>query len=194
MLLVAANLHDMYVYTSAVFIHFLFSALAIGALLSVDLKFVKNYHNPLTPDFLKQMGGSGKLIAAAIPVLWVTGVYFVMYGAWIDGGYLANQKLIFKCVVVSIISLNGILLGMKLRGMRVGDVIANYSGFSQVTMLVVSSLSTVSWLWACYVGVARNWNFTIDFWDLISYYMASWLLTMILVVVYVTSFAKETTK
>jgi hypothetical protein len=35
--------------------------------------------------------------------------------------------------------------------------------FEQITMVLTGALSTTSWLFACYLGIARPWNYTVDY-------------------------------
>jgi hypothetical protein len=35
--------------------------------------------------------------------------------------------------------------------------------FEQILVVLTGALSSVSWLFACYLGIARPWNYTVEF-------------------------------
>lgn len=145
--------------TFLVYIHLIAACIAVGILLIQDLALSKLRGRPMDADSIAQLQKSGNVVFIALVVLWVTGLGLVVQGFINNPAYLMNPKLWAKFTVVSILTLNGLFLhyysfpklvspkGFLGQGMR-----------EQLVVLVTAVISVVSWLYACYLGIARPWN------------------------------------
>lgn len=164
---------DLFVKTPIVFFHFLTAALAIATILRLDIAVLKNYTNPITSELVAQFDTAASLLGKTYIALFVSGLFFVFYGASQDMAYTANEKLWLKAVVVAVIGFNGFLIEYCRCYIQEGVVLSRLTSGSNMLMGLASSISLVSWLWACFLGVARNWNFQVDFLPLLIVYVLS---------------------
>ena len=70
-----------------------------------------------------------------------------------------NQKLWAKFTVVSILTLNGLVLHAHSFPIVASPKgILGSAGSDQLLVFITAVISLVSWLFACYLGIARHWN------------------------------------
>jgi len=130
------------------YVHLLVSMLAIVRVLSADLGLLAGRLDR------KRLHGMVRDIGALLAALWLTGLAIV----WLDTGFqparlAANSKLMLKLLVVSVLTLNGILLHRLSFPILLSD---RALGAGAVTLLAVTgALSSVHWLLAAFVGVAE---------------------------------------
>jgi hypothetical protein len=108
---------------------------------------------------------TARIMLCALIILWVSGIALVLVG-YLDNPekYLTNQKLWGKFTVVCALTLNGILLHyFSFPRVSSKQGILNLNAKEQVIVVVTGVVSTVSWLFASYLGIARPWNFTVDY-------------------------------
>ncbi len=75
-----------------------------------------------------------------------------------------NEKLWAKFTVVSVLTLNGIALHYySFPRVTSRRGLLGLPTFEQILVVLTGALSTTSWLFACYLGIARPWNYTVDF-------------------------------
>jgi hypothetical protein len=145
--------------TFLVYLHLIAACVAIGILFIQDLALSKLRGRPMAADAIDELHKSGGIVFVALVVLWVTGLGLVVLGYLDNPAYLMNQKLWAKFTVVSILTLNGLLLHYYSF-----PQIVSAKGFigqglrEQLVILVTAVISVVSWLYACYLGIARPWN------------------------------------
>jgi hypothetical protein len=145
--------------TFLVYIHLIAACLAVGILLIQDLALAKLRGRPMEAEAIANLQRSGGIMFVALAVLWITGLGLVVQGYLTTPAYLMNQKLWAKFTVVSILTLNGLFLHyysfprlVSARGF-IGQGLSE-----QLAVLVTAVVSVVSWLYACYLGIARPWN------------------------------------
>jgi hypothetical protein len=98
-------------------------------------------------------------------VLWISGLTLVLLG-YLDNPqqYLMNEKLWAKFTVVSVLTLNGIALHyFSFPRVTSRKGLLGLPTFEQILVTLTGALSSVSWLFACYLGIARPWNYTVDY-------------------------------
>jgi uncharacterized membrane protein len=98
-------------------------------------------------------------------VLWISGLALVLLG-YLENPqqYLMNQKLWAKFTVVSVLTLNGIALHyFSFPRVTSRRGLLGLPTFEQILVALTGALSSVSWLFACYLGIARPWNHTVDY-------------------------------
>ena len=114
---------------------------------------------------MKDLTKSAEIMFMALIALWMSGLTLVLIG-YIDNPqeYLMNPKLWAKFTVVAILTLNGILLHyFSFPRVTSRRGLLGLPTLEQILVTLTGALSTVSWLFACYLGIARNWNYTTDY-------------------------------
>lgn len=152
-------------YTLTVYTHLLAACVSIGVLLMQDLALWRSRNRALTLAEVATLRNTATIVFIALLALWVTGIAIVTMGAWPNPEtYLLNQKLWAKFSVVVVLTFNGVFLHFYSFPKVTGN-----KGVLQLPMLeqkligCSGALSTVSWLFACYLGIARPWNYTIEY-------------------------------
>jgi hypothetical protein len=164
---------DLYLKTVLVFVHFALAAFCLVTVISTDLKVLRHYDVPLTEALCAEIARVKRVVPHALFGLWMTGLSMVAYGMATSPGYLANDKLWFKFVVVGALTLNGVLVHRAGRVVRPGLVLATLQGRTALLLNVAGAASSVSWVWACFLGTARAWNGTLSFTTILTYYLVS---------------------
>jgi hypothetical protein len=156
---------DKYMKTLIVYAHLLAACLAVGILLIQDLAIARGKGNPLSSPDIENLKQSAGIILFALVALWCSGLLLVFMGYQDNPQqYLANQKLWAKFTVVILLTLNGVVLhfySFPRITSRVG--LLGLSTFEQILVALSGVISSVSWLYACYLGIARSWNYTVGY-------------------------------
>lgn len=145
--------------TLLVYAHLLASCLALGRVLVADHKLWLWRARQLDAVQLDYLAETQRVVTLALLALWISGLLLVLQGYLDEGrGYLLNQKLWAKVVIVVLLSLNGLLLH------RVGFPPLQRAAFCALPLplrsrlALLGALSTTGWLFAAFLGVARLWN------------------------------------
>ncbi|MBB2496509.1 hypothetical protein [Aquipseudomonas ullengensis] len=145
--------------TLLVYAHLLASCLALGRVLVADHKLWQWRASPLNALQLDYLAETQRIVSLALLALWISGLLLVLQGYLDEGqGYLLNQKLWAKVVIVVLLSFNGVLLH------RIGFPALQCGSFCSLPfplrsrLALLGALSTTGWLFAAFLGVARLWN------------------------------------
>ncbi|MDX1458022.1 MAG: hypothetical protein R3276_10570 [Marinobacter sp.] len=159
--------------TLIVYSHLLATCLALGSVLVMDFRLWR-WRNR-TPDgaMLARMRETQAIATVSLVVLWLTGAGLVTVGYWLEGmAYLMNEKVWAKLVVVSLLTMNGVLLH------RIGfPALQQKALMSQprsglVLLGVLGAISTTSWLFAAFLGIARPWSHSLAVGEILAVFLA----------------------
>lgn len=151
--------------TLIVYVHLLAACVAVGILLLQDSTLAKTLGRALSNTAVAELSKAAGIIFAALVLLWVSGLALVVLGYLEDPQhYLFNEKLWAKFSVVSVLTLNGIALHyFSFPRVTCSRGLLGRSVLEQSLVVFTGALSSVSWLYACFLGVARAWNHTMDY-------------------------------
>jgi len=129
--------------------HIIFFALALAAILKEDLRLM--FSSRLDRATLSS---TASLIKWLLLALWATGVPMVMMDIGTDFSVLLDKpKVLTKIIVVTALTLNGVLLHLVVFPMLDGRPQDPHRAATIASIL--GSVSTTSWLYASFIGVAR---------------------------------------
>ncbi|MGV8835048.1 DUF2214 domain-containing protein [Cellvibrio sp. UBA7671] len=167
--------------TLIIYAHLLAACVAIGILLIQDLAIIRSRGAPLSKGAINELIKSARIVSVALVFLWVSGALLVVLGYFENPQqYLLNQKLWAKFTVVLILTINGVFLHYYSFPRVTGTHgLLNLSVVEQVLVTLSGAVSSVSWLFACYLGIARPWNDTVDFSYIMSIYMSILIVAII---------------
>lgn len=151
--------------TLIVYAHLIAACVAIGILLMQDLALAKTRGKALSSAAIKDLTKAAEIMFMALVMLWISGLTLVVLG-YLENPtqYLMNEKLWAKFTVVSALTLNGIALHyFSFPRVTSSCGLMGLPGFEQILVALTGSVSSVSWLFACYLGIARPWNYTADY-------------------------------
>ncbi len=151
--------------TLIVYAHLIAACVAIGILLMQDLALAKTRGKALSSAAIKDLTKAAEIMFMALVMLWISGLTLVVLG-YVENPtqYLMNEKLWAKFTVVSVLTLNGIALHyFSFPRVTSSRGLLGLPGFEQILVALTGAVSSVSWLFACYLGIARPWNYTADF-------------------------------
>jgi uncharacterized membrane protein len=150
--------------TLLVYIHLLAACVAVGILLIQDYALARSQGKPLTTIEMAELKLSAHRVSLALSLLWITGIALVVNGYLGHPDYIINEKLWAKISVVAILTLNGFFLHHFCFPRLCTDAGINKLSLREKILLALSgSLSTTSWLFACYLGIARPWSYSIEY-------------------------------
>ncbi|WP_231591622.1 DUF2214 family protein [Cellvibrio sp. pealriver] len=151
--------------TLIVYAHLLAACVAVGVLLVQDMALAKTRGKSLSADVINDLVKAANLVSIALVVLWVSGLALVLVGYMEDPQqYLQNEKLWAKFTVVMILTLNGIALHyFSFPRVISAHGLLGQPSLTQVLVVLTGAISSVSWLFSCYLGIARPWNYTANY-------------------------------
>lgn len=151
--------------TLLVYIHLMAACVAVGILLMEDLALAKARGKTLSLRAISELKQAASIISLSLIVLWISGLTLVLVG-YLDNPqeYLMNQKLWAKFTVVIILTLNGLVLHhFSFPRIASNRGILGLGNVEKALVMLSGCVSTTSWLFACYLGIARSWNYTADY-------------------------------
>lgn len=96
---------------------------------------------------------TGRTIARLLGLLWLTGAALILLDLGLDwAALIAKPKLAAKLTVVSLLTANGLLLHWVVFPMVTKP---QQPGFASAVCAAVGAVSSVTWFYASFVGVAR---------------------------------------
>ncbi len=156
-----------------VFVHLLAMAVAVGKMLEYDFRFLRSVHRPISAQQWTDLLHTKRTMTVALAVLWVTGLGFVYGGQAQYPGYLSNEKLWMKVLTVCTLTLNGMLMHhFAFPYMRQGKVFLQWPLGRVLLLTGFATVSSISWLYASFLGIARSWNDTVAFEQALAVYLA----------------------
>ncbi len=142
-----------------VFTHLIAMAVAVGKILECDLRLLLRSGEPLGAQDLQALAQTERQVGLALVLLWLSGLTLVGLGQLQSASYLENQKLWAKALIVLALTFNGLALHRwAFPAMRRGQALLALPSRQLAGLSLMASTSTVSWLYACFLGIARNWN------------------------------------
>lgn len=169
---------ELYLKTLIVFVHFLAAAYVLMSIVKLDWELLKNYRNPLAAHFVRRICDAKRSTLFALIVLYLTGFALIAYGQSINPTYLQNEKLWVKFIVVGLLTANGIFVHALSANVQEHTILAELSNPIAIKLNVIGAISSSSWLFACVLGVARAWNNTLPFAQILSYYLLTLLIAI----------------
>ncbi len=151
--------------TLIVYVHLIAACVAVGILLMQDLVLAKTGGKPMSVYNIKELKRAAGIISIALGVLWASGLTLVLVG-YLESPqeYFLNQKIWAKFTVVAVLTINGIVLHhFSFPRVASDRGVLGLSKIEKTLVILTGCVSTVSWLFACYLGIARGWNFTLDY-------------------------------
>lgn len=159
-----------------VYIHLLAACIAIGILLIQDYALFQTRGRSLSSLEIAELHLNAKRVSLALLLLWVTGIAIVIKGYIGHPDYVINPKLWAKLSVVIILTINGCILHSFCFPRLYQPLGLNDLSKSEKILLALSgSLSTTSWLFASYLGIARHWSFSAQYADMMAIYAGIFL-------------------
>jgi hypothetical protein len=134
---------------AALYLHVIAFAVAIAEVFRGDLRLLRQRRiDPLA------LARTARLVSYALLVLWASGLILI----YIDTGFdpaaiLSKPKLVAKLIVVAALSANGALLHTAAFPLLENGRRTPYRAALVCSLL--GSISTVSWLYAAFLGVGR---------------------------------------
>ncbi|WAJ27839.1 hypothetical protein [Antarcticirhabdus aurantiaca] len=118
----------------------------------------------------------GGAVVAGLALLWISGLGFLILYAATDPAKLANAKLYGKIGIVCVLTLNGVALHRAILPMTLTDLsrpmFSDLAPRARRAALVCGSLSGASWVAAFLLGILRELNGRIAFWEVMALWCA----------------------
>ncbi len=162
----------MLITNALVYLHLLAMAIAVGRMLEYDFRFLRSVHRQPTTDSLAELVRTKTCMTFALYFLWLSGLALVYIGYTQTPHYLDNEKLWMKLVTVVVLTVNGVLMHrFAFPHMLTGTPFLALPLRTVLGLSLFAAVSSVSWLFASFLGVARWWNNTVSFECLLSIYV-----------------------
>ncbi len=150
-----------------VYLHLIACCVAIGLVLTSDIAMVKQLlkGDPAEPLDKNHLSDLQKTVSTALAVLWVTGVAVIALDASVKGwGYFANPKILAKIGLVTLLTVNGVLLHKAvLPLMEKAGSLLKLTLSQRMLALFAGAVSGVTWFYAAFMGVGRPlaWKYSL---------------------------------
>ncbi|MRI34176.1 hypothetical protein EOPP23_14375 [Endozoicomonas sp. OPT23] len=147
------------------FTHLAGLAFGLGGAWILDLFIVRYFRSETVSEERYQfLEFVSKLVLAGLVILWVSGLLFVLYYYLYTPEYLYNQKVWAKTFIVTVLSLNGVMIHRKLMPVikrSIGKNLLVSLSLTEIrSMLTIGTVSVVSWVFPVVLGVAKTLNFS----------------------------------
>jgi hypothetical protein len=167
------------IHQSVLFVHVAAFAIAFSAVVREDIAMVKAQRIDM-----QRLSDTAQTLTGALIVLWLTGLALVGFAIGIDpDALMARPKLLAKLLVVIALTANGVALhAFAFPGLiRTGA----QERPNVVVPVVLGAISTASWLYASFIGVARVIAPSMSLLDFMSWYAAFLLIAITVGLVFV---------
>lgn len=171
---------DLYLKAPLAFGHFVLAAFALVQVVSLDLNVLRAYGQPVSCVLATRIERAKSRMIWWLAGLWISGLSLVAYGAWVQPGYLTNEKLWCKLIVVVALSVNGFLVHWLGKQVEVDRAFVDLPRGTAICLCIAGAVSSTSWIWACFLGTARTWNNALSWQYIGCLYVAMLLLAMAL--------------
>lgn len=150
-----------------VYVHLIACCIALGAILSSDAKIAGRLLVGRVPEMDESLHRLHGLIGASLAVLWATGASLV----WIDSlgssiaHTLSNPKMQAKIIVVTILTVNGLLLNARVLPLLSSrKSLLHLTPAERTAAIAAGAVSGVSWLYAAFFGIGRtlSWKYPLQ--------------------------------
>ncbi len=178
--------------------HILALALGLGSALLADwIVLRKLVFGTVSKRAAQQLIDLSHAVGAGLVLIWITGALLVAGNALDTPASIMNQKLWAKLAIVAAMTLNAALLHrivMPMVERRVGHSLFE-SVFDRLPMVstLLGAVSAVSWMFAAYLGVARELNGQANLVPILVSYLSALLLTWVMAVALLYSMQQRRT-
>jgi hypothetical protein len=174
----------LFVQQALIYIHLFTFVYAISSLLTEDFKIMKSRQINIVT-----MKITAKRISIALAILWITGIALLSIKPGLDLNLILNNpKLLMKLMIVTILTINGLLLHYYVFPLFSNPFKVRRSA---VIFCLLGTISTSSWIYASLVGAAHKIAPVISFQWVLSIYIAMLVLGFILSLILFYPFLKK---
>jgi hypothetical protein len=151
-----------------VFAHLLAASMALGAIVATDLRLLSKLAQDRTRiappnEFV------ARIVVVALVVLYATGAAIVGQGVLERPDYLANPKLQAKLALVVLLTINAFVLHrLTFPRLARGRRVARWHASDWIAIGIPVGVSNFLWMFVAFLGVARAWNGTVPFGDVMA--------------------------
>ena len=154
------------------------TALAVGldaALLADWIAVTRILFGRLSARAAAQLQDLSMAVSVGLAMLWCSGAMLVWDNAIRAPATLGNEKLWAKLLIVTVLSLNAVVLhklALPLVQARVGQALFERRQHgTRVLCALIAAVSFTSWVSALYLGAARELNGAVTMLDVLSFYV-----------------------
>ncbi len=146
-----------------VFAHLLAASMALGAIVATDLRLLSKLAQDRTRiappnEFV------ARIVVVALVVLYATGAAIIGQGMLEHPDYLANPKLQAKLALVVLLTVNAFVLHrVTFPRLARGRRVARWHASDWLAIGIPVGVSNFLWMFVAFLGVARPWNGTMPF-------------------------------
>lgn len=154
------------------YVHLLATCIALGSVVVTDWWLFKGRLHQLRAGARGRLIFTTRVVQAALVVLWITGIALVWLSYLENPLTLLNQKLWGKIAVVIALSFNGLVLHRAVFPRLINDQLSfsDLTNKQQREFAALGAVSSASWLFAAFIGVARQWNFAVTYTAILALY------------------------
>jgi hypothetical protein len=151
-----------------VFAHLLAASMALGAIVATDLRLLSKLAQDRT-RIAPPNAFVARIVVVALLVLYATGAAIVWRGVLERPDYLANPKLQAKLALVVLLTINAFVLHrLSFPRLARGRRVARWHASDWIAVGIPVGVSNFLWMFVAFLGVARAWNDTMPFGDVMA--------------------------
>jgi len=171
-------LHPAVLHLLVLFLHLLATCVALGAILASDLRLLGKLFGPGGGRIAPPNAYVTRLVGLSLLVLCVSGAALLWLGFEQRADYLDNPKLQAKIALVATLAVNALVLhAWTFPRLARGKRLKLWTAADTAGVAVPVALSNCLWLFCAFLGIARPWNYTIAFGEVLAIAGGLFLLT-----------------
>ena len=150
--------------TGLVIVHLIGLAIGVGGATLMDLLMLRfMIRGRITREHAEFVHFSSRLVAAALVILWASGLSFLAYYSLYSPDSLSNPKVYAKIAIVAVLTLNGVVIHRYVLPMIDSNVgrrlFDGISSRQKMWMLSAGAISATSWYVPLALGALREFNY-----------------------------------
>ncbi|WP_416396348.1 hypothetical protein [Allohahella sp. A8] len=162
--------------TASIFLHLIGLSLGVGGALMLDALIFKYFYcDKITSEKLAVFSFMTRVVSIGLFLLWASGLAFLAIYYVTDPELLTNQKIWGKVFIVTMLTINGVMLHRKIfpiLSRNVGkQLFTDITVDEKAMMFGFASVSFVSWIFPVYLGVSKSLNFNTGIENILAMYM-----------------------
>ena len=175
------------IHSIIVFLHVVALAIGLGGAVLADWIVLSQLtFRTVTPASASRLSDLSRAVMIGLVLLWITGAALIAYQMQTaPQQLLTNQKVWAKIAIVAILTVNALLLhgtALPQVAMRVGQPLFEQSWRVLVPATLFAAVSATSWIFAAYLGIARELNHTVTVYQVFDVFVPAiilaWMVTL----------------
>lgn len=177
------------------FLHLSGLIFGVGGAWILDGFLLAHLNDRLSKERYKTIEFISKNVITGLIILWISGFAFIIYYYLYSPEYLYNQKVWAKIFVVSVLTINGVLVHriiLPYLKKTIGFTLVELLSDDEIRVMAsIAAMSFISWLFPIVLGVTKTLNFSASALEISFFYLLLSAVLLLFVNVFIIHFKNQ---